>query len=75
MRLLVLAFGLFLALPQLSAQERLPIIDMHLHAHAADEQGPPPLAICTPINPLSCMGSGAAVRGYVHGDVQKAALR
>jgi len=32
------------------AQEHLPVIDMHLHALAADEQGPPPLAICTPIN-------------------------
>jgi hypothetical protein len=29
------------------AQERLPIIDMHLHAQAADAQGPPPLAMCT----------------------------
>jgi uncharacterized protein len=26
----------------------LPIIDMHLHAHAADRQGPPPRAICAP---------------------------
>jgi predicted TIM-barrel fold metal-dependent hydrolase len=34
------------------AQEKLPIIDMHLHAHSADRQGPPPVAICTPINPM-----------------------
>lgn len=33
-------------------QERLPVIDMHLHALAADAQGPPPVAICTPINPF-----------------------
>lgn len=26
----------------------LPVIDMHLHAFAADAQGPPPLAMCTP---------------------------
>src|SRR5687767_15144892 len=26
-----------------------PVIDMHLHALAADDQGPPPLGICTPI--------------------------
>lgn len=32
------------------AQKQLPVIDMHLHASAADDQGPPPLAICTPIN-------------------------
>jgi predicted TIM-barrel fold metal-dependent hydrolase len=35
------------------AQEHpLPIIDMHLHALAADDQGPPPVAICTPIDPF-----------------------
>ncbi len=27
----------------------LPVIDMHLHATVADGQGPPPLAMCTPI--------------------------
>lgn len=26
-----------------------PVIDMHLHAMAADDQGPPPLAMCTPM--------------------------
>ena len=31
------------------AQRPLPVIDMHLHALPADAQGPPPLAICTPI--------------------------
>ena len=30
------------------AQARPPIIDMHLHAHAADHQGTPPRAICAP---------------------------
>lgn len=33
-------------------QTRDPIIDMHLHALAADDQGPPPLAMCTPIEPM-----------------------
>ena len=32
-----------------SGQERLPIIDVHMHALAAADQGPPPVAICTPI--------------------------
>mgnify|MGYP001125489844 CR=1 FL=1 len=46
-----------LLLPQLLsvtalAQTRLPIIDMQLHAHTADSQGPPPLGMCTPINPF-----------------------
>jgi predicted TIM-barrel fold metal-dependent hydrolase len=35
-----------------SAQQRLPIIDMHLHAMGANDQGPPPLGLCTPINPM-----------------------
>jgi hypothetical protein len=30
------------------AQQYEPIIDMHMHALAADAQGPPPLAMCTP---------------------------
>jgi uncharacterized protein len=33
----------------LGQQRALPIIDMHQHASAADSQGPPPLAMCTPI--------------------------
>src|SRR6266571_732525 len=32
-------------------QQRLPIIDMHLHAYAANENGPPPLGLCVPILP------------------------
>jgi uncharacterized protein len=41
--------SLILAVQSLHAQNRLPIIDMHLHAMAADQQGPPPLAMCTPM--------------------------
>src|SRR5688572_22749315 len=33
-------------------QSREPIIDVHLHASAANAQGPPPLGICTPIDPM-----------------------
>jgi hypothetical protein len=47
--LLALSWPLPLALGA-EAQERLPVIDMHLHALAADEQGPPPLAMCTPFD-------------------------
>lgn len=35
-----------------TASAREPIIDMHLHASEADEQGPPPLALCGPIFPM-----------------------
>lgn len=31
------------------AADQLPIIDMHMHALPADAQGPPPLAMCTPM--------------------------
>ena len=44
--LLILA----IATVSVSAQQRpTQIIDVHLHALAADDQGPPPLAMCTPI--------------------------
>ena len=33
-----------------SGQEHRPVIDMHLHALPADHQGPPPLAMCTPMH-------------------------
>ena len=34
------------------AQQRLPILDVHVHALPADAQGPPPLGLCTPIHPF-----------------------
>ena len=41
---------LLLVLPaSMGSQTREPIIDMHLHASAANSQGPPPLGMCTPI--------------------------
>jgi hypothetical protein len=48
MRIITAALIPLLALPA-SAQQRLPIIDMHLHASTADASGPPPLALCVPI--------------------------
>jgi predicted TIM-barrel fold metal-dependent hydrolase len=35
-----------------TARERQPILDVHLHALAANAQGPPPLGMCTPIRPF-----------------------
>ena len=31
------------------AQKPLPVVDMHLHASAADDNGPPPLGLCVPL--------------------------
>lgn len=42
------AFLLCLLSFAVSGQERLPVIDVHLHALPADHQGPPPVAMCTP---------------------------
>ena len=39
-----------IAFPMLSFAGQLePIIDVHMHALAADDQGPPPMGMCTPI--------------------------
>jgi uncharacterized protein len=43
-----LALLLLLVPIRLFAQPQ-PIIDMHLHAYAADENGPPPLGMCIPV--------------------------
>jgi hypothetical protein len=43
------ALAFLVAAVPAAAKDRPPIIDMHLHAMAADEQGPPPMAMCAPI--------------------------
>jgi predicted TIM-barrel fold metal-dependent hydrolase len=50
--LAVVVAVLLLAPAPAQLQSREPIIDVHLHASAANNQGPPPLAVCTPINPM-----------------------
>jgi predicted TIM-barrel fold metal-dependent hydrolase len=52
MRTAMASFACALLAMPVAAQEQLPILDMHLHAFAADAQGPPPLGICTPIQPF-----------------------
>ena len=42
------ALAVLLAVP-VAGQRRPPILDVHLHALPADAQGPPPLAMCTPL--------------------------
>jgi uncharacterized protein len=42
----------------------LPIIDMHLHALAADDQGPPPVVICAPYDSMPIRAPGATVEEY-----------
>lgn len=46
-RSLAIVFAVSVAVP-LSAQAPQPVIDMHLHAIAADEHGAPPVPMCTP---------------------------
>ena len=42
------AASALIALPLRAQRAPEPIIDMHMHALRADEQGPPPLGMCTP---------------------------
>jgi predicted TIM-barrel fold metal-dependent hydrolase len=48
----MVCMALALSVTTAPAQERPPILDMHLHALAATAQGPPPLGLCTPIQPF-----------------------
>jgi uncharacterized protein len=49
MKILTLTLLLVLLLAPAVAEERLPILDVHLHAVPADHLGPPPRAMCTPM--------------------------
>lgn len=40
-----------------------PVIDMHMHAMAAHEQGPPPVAMCVPIHPMPAWDAGVNAYG------------
>jgi len=44
--------SLLLLTPPVLAANPLPVIDMHLHAGGAADQGPPPLAMCTPFETI-----------------------
>jgi predicted TIM-barrel fold metal-dependent hydrolase len=46
---LTILLALGLAPVQAAAAQREPIIDVHMHALHADDQGPPPMGMCTPI--------------------------
>jgi hypothetical protein len=48
-KLVVLLFTLIVSNALVSAQKRLPIIDMHMHARKADQYGPPPVPMCAPV--------------------------
>lgn len=53
MRIIIVPFACALLAEPVTAQEQLPILDMHLHVLAANAQGPPPpVAVCTPIQPF-----------------------
>jgi uncharacterized protein len=47
-----------------AATDPLPIIDMHFHALAADEQGPPPVVICAPYDSMPIRAPGASIEEY-----------
>lgn len=47
----VLLLSLFV-ISNSTAQDQPPVIDMHMHAFPADQQGPPPVAVCAPIESM-----------------------
>lgn len=49
MKTSILCLLIFITVQSFHAQERLPILDVHLHAVPADHLGPPPRAMCTPM--------------------------
>ena len=49
---LVVAIAMAFVMAPEPSSAREPILDVHLHAVAADDQGPPPLAMCTPMSPM-----------------------
>ena len=51
----------FTAAPLAAAVQRPPIIDVHVHAMQAADQGPPPLAMCVPIHPMPTWDPGRPV--------------
>ena len=49
MRLLIVGLALLVVPIQARAPQRLPIIDMHMHAKGAADFGPPPVRLCLPV--------------------------
>ena len=49
MRLLIVGLALLVVPVQARAPQRLPIIDMHMHAKGAADFGPPPVRLCLPV--------------------------
>jgi len=48
MKAILLFLFLVICSHPIFGQKKLPIIEMQLHAHPVEGQGPPPVAICTP---------------------------
>ena len=49
----------------LAAQQREPIVDVHMHALAANSQGPPPLAMCTPAPEFAAWDPGTPFELFI----------
>ena len=49
MKLLIVGLALLVVPVQARAPQRLPIIDMHMHAKGAADFGPPPVRLCLPV--------------------------
>lgn len=52
------------AAAQAQAKKRLPILDMHMHARTADHYGPPPLAMCAPVERMPLWDAGEMLQQF-----------
>jgi predicted TIM-barrel fold metal-dependent hydrolase len=65
MRVIIFLTALIVSTASLAQQKKeqvhkkkLPVIDMHLHALKADDQGPPPVSFCLPVTELPVIDPG-----------------
>jgi predicted TIM-barrel fold metal-dependent hydrolase len=71
MRLLAAIAAVAILAMRLTAQQRQPIIDVHMHALAADDQGPPPLGMCTPLPEFPAWDAATPYDDFLIGQLKK----
>jgi hypothetical protein len=70
-RILLTLFLASVGTPLFAQQLPLPIVDVHLHAEAADAQGPPPLAVCTPLQGAVLYNNAARFLRFSDGEIAR----
>ncbi len=73
MRLLGAIAAFAIVAMRLTAQQRQPIVDVHMHALAAGDQGPPPLGMCTPLPEFPAWDAATPYGDFLIGQLKKPA--